>query len=162
MAYNFYLDLKGKTQGSIKGHSTKNGKGNSSSKGVVCHGFNYAIQTPHDAASGLPTGKRQHNSIVITKEVDSASPLIYHALATNETFPSAKLSFVRPDSNGKEVVFKTVELTNATISKIGYAVPRQSGHRESTSSRSESITFKFEELAVDGAKNGAIPHSLLG
>jgi hypothetical protein len=29
---------------------------------------------PRDAASGMPTGKRQHNPISVTKEVDKASP----------------------------------------------------------------------------------------
>jgi len=154
MAFQFYMEIKGKTQGSFKGESTKNGKSNGAAKGVVCHGFQYALQTPLDAASGLPTGKRQHNAVVITKEVDSTSPNLFHALATNEGFESAKLSFVKPDSSGKEVVFKTVELTNGTISKIDYAPPVRG-------KRSQSITLAYEELAVDGAKNGAIPHSLL-
>ena len=32
------------------------------------------IVSPRDPASGLPTGKRQHNDIVITKPIDKASP----------------------------------------------------------------------------------------
>jgi hypothetical protein len=38
--------------------------------------FNQAIVSPRDAASGLPTGKRQHKPIVITKELDKSSPLL--------------------------------------------------------------------------------------
>lgn len=37
-----------------------------------------------DAASGLPTGKRQHKPIQITKQVDKSSPLIMSALVNNE------------------------------------------------------------------------------
>lgn len=160
MAYQFYLSLKGKTQGSIKGGSTKSGKSSTSNSGIICHGFQYGVQSPRDPASGLPSGKRQHSPLVITKEVDQSSPLLYHALVTNEALDSAVLTFVRPDGSGKETVYHTVKLTNATISKIGYAVPRKSEHSGPAPSRSESITFIYEELAVDGAKNGAIPQSL--
>lgn len=36
--------------------------------------FNQAIVSPRDAASGLPTGKRQHKPVVFTKEYDKSSP----------------------------------------------------------------------------------------
>jgi type VI protein secretion system component Hcp len=39
---------------------------------------------PRDAASGLPTGKRQHKPISITKELDKSTPLLMQALCTNE------------------------------------------------------------------------------
>jgi len=32
------------------------------------------ITTPRDAASGLPTGKRQHKPVSLTKPIDKASP----------------------------------------------------------------------------------------
>lgn len=35
-----------------------------------------SINQPRDAASGLPTGKRQHKPVSITKPVDKASPLL--------------------------------------------------------------------------------------
>jgi hypothetical protein len=38
--------------------------------------FNQAIVSPRDAASGLPTGKRQHKPFVITKELDKSSPTL--------------------------------------------------------------------------------------
>ena len=34
----------------------------------------YSVKSPRDAASGLPTGKRQHGSVVISKEWGKASP----------------------------------------------------------------------------------------
>jgi type VI secretion system secreted protein Hcp len=155
MSFQFYLSVKGKKQGNIKGESTKNGKGQSSTKGVLCHGFQYAVESQYDAGTGQATGRRQHKPLVITREVDSATPILYHAMCTNEGFQTATLSFVRPDSSGKEVVFKTIELTNGSISKIEYAQPHKG-------KRSQAITLLYEEFAVDGAKNGAISHSLLG
>ncbi|OFX60651.1 MAG: hypothetical protein A2066_08240 [Bacteroidetes bacterium GWB2_41_8] len=38
--------------------------------------FNQAIVSPRDAASGLPTGKRQHKPVVFSKEYDKTSPVL--------------------------------------------------------------------------------------
>jgi len=73
---------------------------------------------PYDAASGLPTGKREHNPIVVTKEKDSASPLLLNAHYAQEVFASLNLSFVRPSSGAGEQVYATISLTNGAI--VGY------------------------------------------
>jgi len=38
--------------------------------------FEQEIVSPRDAASGLPTGKRQHKPFTITKELDKSSPVL--------------------------------------------------------------------------------------
>jgi hypothetical protein len=38
--------------------------------------FEQEIVSPRDAASGLPTGKRQHKPFVITMELDKSSPVL--------------------------------------------------------------------------------------
>ncbi|MDD5306609.1 MAG: type VI secretion system tube protein TssD [Deltaproteobacteria bacterium] len=53
----------------------------------------HEIVSPRDAASGLPTGKRMHKPLVITKEVDRSSPLLYSALVNNENLPKVELKF---------------------------------------------------------------------
>ena len=35
------------------------------------------VKSPRDAASGLPTGKRQHKPFSITKRIDKSSPVLY-------------------------------------------------------------------------------------
>ncbi len=50
-----------------------------------------AVTSPRDAASGLPTGKRQHKPFVITKELDKASPLLAKAAAGGTLIPRATL-----------------------------------------------------------------------
>jgi type VI secretion system secreted protein Hcp len=162
MAFQFYTSFTGKTQGKFKGGSPTKGHGGLSTKGFPCHAFSYALQAPTDSASGLPTGKRRNNPIVITKEFDSSSPNLFHALATNEGFTSATLSFVKPDSAGKEVVFHTIELTNGAIAGIRAVHPSSIRLAQPQSGkRFEAITLTYQEIAVDGAKNGTIPHSLL-
>ena len=80
MALNAYLRLKGAKQGVIQGSSTQRGQEGK----IVVVASNHEIIVPRDAATGLATGKRQHAPIIITKEIDKASPLLYTALVTNE------------------------------------------------------------------------------
>ena len=74
-------------------------------------GFTHAIISPRDPASGLPTGKRQHQPITITKELDKTSPLLLKAITTNENLTSVLIGLLR---NGQPVA--TIKLTNANIS----------------------------------------------
>jgi type VI secretion system secreted protein Hcp len=139
MPFESYVTFKGTKQGTIKGTSTK-GKHTSS---IPIQEFNFGLESPFDEHSGLPTGKRQHKPIVIVREVDDASPLLYQALCTNESFTSASLSFARPSSSGKSSIFRTIELTNATIRQISHA-PHTGGKRR------ERITLNYDTILVNG------------
>ena len=69
MALNAYLTLTGETQGDIKGSVTQAGREDS----IMVIATQHEIVSPRDAASGLPTGKRQHKPFVITKEIDKSN-----------------------------------------------------------------------------------------
>lgn len=58
--------------------------------------FENEVIAPRDAASGLPTGKRQHKPLTVTKPIDKASPMLYNALLTGETIPSIELAAGNP------------------------------------------------------------------
>ncbi len=95
-AQKFLLATVGTKQGSIKGNSkVKDHEGWLDIESVEVGGLAFAVENEvalrRDAASGLPSGKRQHKPIVITREVDSASPLIWQALATNESFKTVTI-----------------------------------------------------------------------
>ena len=149
MALNAYLWLEGETQGEIRGSVTQKGREDS----ILVIGANHEVISPRDAASGLPTGKRQHRPFTITKEVDVSSPPLYNALVNNENLVSFKLDFWRPSPTGKEVQFYTVELLNASISEIRFEMlnnkyPENMQHKER-----EHISFCYQKIVwtwVDG------------
>ncbi len=114
MALNAYLRLWGETQGEIKGSVTQAGREDS----ILIIGFNHGVVSPRDAASGLPTGKRQHEQLIVTKEVDKSSPLLMNVLVNNENITTLELRFWQPSASGQEVQFYTVKLTNASIAGI--------------------------------------------
>ena len=114
MALNAYLTAKGNKSGAIDGSVTQKGR----EKSVMVIAFSHEVVSPRDAASGLPTGKRMHKPLVITKEVDRSTPLFYNVLVTNEILTDVKLKFWRPSATGAEQQYYTIELTNASIASM--------------------------------------------
>lgn len=49
------------------------------------------VISPRDPTSGLPTGKRQHRPLIITKPVDKASPLLAKAAASGTPIPNVRV-----------------------------------------------------------------------
>lgn len=142
MALNAYLRLDGETQGEIKGSVTQAGREDS----IMIIGFSHEVISPRDAASGLPTGKRQHKPIVITKEIDMATPLLQMILVNNESIKSWKLEFWQPSKTGQEFQFYTIELMNASIAGIQAEMlnnkyPENMQHKER-----EHISFCYQKI----------------
>ena len=142
MALNAYLRLKGQTQGDIKGSVTQSGREDS----IMIIGTSHEVVSPRDAASGLPTGKRQHKPFNITKEVDKSSPLLYAVLVNNENVTEWKLQYWQPSASGREVQHYTVELVNASIASIRHEMlnnkyPENMQHKER-----EHIAFCYQKI----------------
>lgn len=114
MALNAYLTLTGETQGQIKGSVTQAGREDS----IEVYGWNHEVVSPRDAASGLPTGKRQHKPIIITKPIDKATPLLMNLLTNNENITDWSLHCWKPSRAGKEEQYYSVELVNANVASI--------------------------------------------
>ena len=142
MALNAYLKLTGETQGEIKGSVTQAGREDS----IAVIGFDQEITSPRDAASGLPTGKRQHGPLTIAKEVDKSSPLIYSAMVNNENITELELRCWQPSPTGQEVQHYTIQLENASISKIRQEMlnnkyPENMQHKER-----EHVSFCYQKI----------------
>lgn len=109
-----HLKVKGQTQGRIKGGSTLKGHEGTIEVEAVSH----EVLAPHSAASGLPTGKRQHKPLTITKAIDKSSPMLMSALTNNENISSWELMFYTKTGKGTEKLSYTIKLTNASIVSI--------------------------------------------
>lgn len=129
------MTVKGQKQGLFKGDNPA-AKGGANLINVF--GYQYSVISPRDPASGLPTGQRQHHPVVITHELDAASPQFFTAIATNENLVTVVINFFKSQTNGTEVNFYRVTLTNANISEF----------RQHTSGNSvlEDISFTFQKI----------------
>ena len=137
-ALNAYLSLSGETQGQIEGSSVQAGR-----EGMMeIYGFSHEVISPRDAASGLPTGKRQHLPITITKPVGQASPLLFGILTNDENITEWRLDFWRPSRSGKEFQYYSIILRGARIVGIrSEMVPTEDGHEVV-----EHVSFAYTEI----------------
>ena len=76
----------------------------------------HEVVSPRDAASGLPTGKRQHKPITITKRIDKSTPLLHSAQTNNENLTNVELKFYRLSASGQQQHYYTITLLNASVS----------------------------------------------
>jgi type VI secretion system secreted protein Hcp len=147
MALNAYLRLKGQKTGDIKGSVTQKGREGK----IMVIAASHEIVSPRDAASGLPTGKRQHKPIFITKEIDKASPLLHQALSNNETITEWELQFWAAQmkaaaGTGAEVQTYTIKLTNASIASIAMRMPNNKDPALMKFETYEEVGFTYAKI----------------
>ncbi|MCC6144368.1 MAG: type VI secretion system tube protein Hcp [Candidatus Hydrogenedentes bacterium] len=123
--------------------------------GIGVLGFSHEIVSPRDAASGLPTGKRQHKPITITKRIDKSTPLLMQSLVNNALIPTAVFRFLNRDDTGKVVNYYTIELENVYISSIISEAP----HFEEVSFVYQKITWTFEDGGITAQDDWESPVS---
>ena len=153
MASDAYLKMKGQKHGDVKGSVTQKGREGA----IMVIAAEHEIVSPRDPASGLPTGKRQHKPLVITKELDKSSPVLYAMLVTNEVIKEWELQFWASSKAGVEIQRYTVRLTGASISDIKFHMPNNKVPETAKLSEYEEISFiyqKIEWIWVDGGISG--------
>ena len=146
---NAYLTLKGAKQGDIKGSVTQKGHEGQ----IMVQAYNHEIVNPIDAATGMPTGKRQHKTLTILKEVDRSSPLLYTALRTNENIEEFTLRFYAASPTGQETQYFTITLTNARIAGIKAAMLDNLRPENVKIPFREEVAFTYQKITwtwVDG------------
>lgn len=79
---------------------------------IECLSFTQEMFQPRDAASGLPTGKRQHGPVTVTKRIDKSSPILARAMTQNEAITGV-FRFYRPNNEGAIEHYYTVEIAGA-------------------------------------------------
>ena len=95
------------------------------------------VTSPRDAASGQAAGKRQHQPVVITKQVDAATPNIFQALTTNEVIKEAKF----------HIGDLTITLKNATVSEQKLTGNKDSG--------TEQVSITYQTIMLEGFSKSA-------
>jgi type VI secretion system secreted protein Hcp len=119
-------------QFSAKGQKQGQLHGSDGSKTLIdISGFIEGVVSPRDPASGLPTGKRQHKPITITKEIDASSPLLYNACVSNENLTEVVINLY---SRGGSTPTTTVKLTNASCADLEH------------DGQIEKISFTFQKI----------------
>jgi type VI secretion system secreted protein Hcp len=109
-----YVSIDGAKTGQFKGNATSEGNEGK----IECIGFRYLVAVPHDAENGKSTGKRQHNPIVLIKNIDYSTPQLLQSASANESLRTVVIEFLKKSADGRQNIFYRITLTNASISQI--------------------------------------------
>jgi type VI secretion system secreted protein Hcp len=151
-----YTSITGTVQGDIKSDAIA---ANKAAEGKIeCLSFTSELQSPRDAATGLPSGKRLYKPVTLTMHFDGSTPKLLKAASTNEILKTVKIEFMKPNTNGVVGNFATVTLTNATIASIEEVVENKTTSDLVKSSFVIKISLTFQKIETDSM--GGTPSSM--
>ncbi len=144
MAETVHLYLKANGQ-DVKGESTQTSVGRKDS--IECVYYEQKVITAREAGSGMATGRRQYEPLLIRKRIDKSSPLLVKALVENAKIEGA-FKFFRPNPKGDGTTeqFYTVEIKDGRIASLKQMVPDTIVPASSTEPPLEEVTFVFHTI----------------
>lgn len=128
--------------------------------------YSHEVKSPRDAASGLPTGKRQHKPFTLVKPIDPASPLLMEHACAKSVIDVVSLTIVsnplieRKELEGQdfgnlEVTLEDAWITNFQVGGVSEtAGTGKSKPVEEVSFYYNKITFSYDAYDSLGNPNG--------
>ena len=137
----------------IQGNSTQTSLGRENS--IECLHYEQATITAREAGSGMATGRRQYQPLLIRKRIDKASPLLAKALCENQAIEGV-FKFFRPNPTGDGTTeqFYTVQIKQGRIASMRQIVPDTLVPATATEPPLEEITFVFHTIAWTYTEGG--------
>lgn len=145
------MTVTGQRSGQIKGEVVQ--KGREDMHKLLA--YSHEIVSPSDPASGLPTGKRQHQPFRIVKLLNQGSPLLMQAMTTSENLTSVVVDVWVTGGGGFETKLMTYKLTNARIISLRPWMPNRSDVSAQSYPPSEEIAFAYQNIEVTFQSTGA-------
>lgn len=150
----FYVTIRGVKQGVFKGQTTTAGHQDE----IMGFQYEFQLSAPVNASSGQASGRHQYTPITFTKVLDASSPELIQAASSNELLSLVEFDFVHSGADGKETVFQSIKLTNATISSVKeyMGFPGLNGQSDPRQLEDVSFTFQKIEISNNDGKTTAI------
>jgi type VI secretion system secreted protein Hcp len=135
-----YLKANGQD---IKGDTTRKGREGS----IECLYYEQGAAAPRDLVTGLATGKRTYQPLVVRKRIDAASPVLWKAFRTNQVI-DAVFRFYRPSpvTPVMPVQFYTVEIHGGRIVSMRDILPDALTPATASQPPLEEVTFAFKTI----------------
>ncbi|KFE71185.1 type VI secretion system tube protein TssD [Hyalangium minutum] len=155
MAETVHLYLKANGT-EIKGESTQVSLGREGS--IECVYYEQGVITARESGSGLATGRRQYQPLLIRKRIDKSTPLLMKALCENQVI-EATFKFFRPNPTGDGTTeqFYTTTFKQGRINTIKHVVPDTIVPATSKDPALEELTFVFHTISWTYT-NGGVTH----
>jgi type VI secretion system secreted protein Hcp len=137
-----YLSLKDSSGSAIRGSSEVVGREGS----IEVLSFAHGMSSPVDANSGKLMGGRLHHPMLVEKEIDRATPMLYMALARGQTLQSAEIKWYRIDHSGREIEYFNIMMRSVKITAVSPRVPNIKERASLIHNHMEQIELRYEEI----------------
>ena len=148
MAIDVYLQIEG-----IKGESRDTGHPD----WMECMTVDLGVHQPKSAASsssGHTVGRCHHDTVVIGRLSDLATPVLLQTCAMGRTVPRARIEFMCADGQGKPVKYFEIELENVLVTEIAPDVHEGQPMSEHLALAFSKITWRYTRQNVGGGTAG--------
>ncbi len=135
------LSITGEFQGVIEGSCDIEEREGT----ILVQAFDHAVEVPTDQR-GVAAGRRVHRPMMISKEIDKSTPMLYQALCEEENLTEVRLDWYRIDSMGTEELYFSIILENARIMRIHPWVPNVLDRRNEGLRHMEDVFFSYEKI----------------
>ena len=144
MAETVHLFLKANGN-DIKGDSSQSSLGRADS--IECVYFEEASKSAREAASGLATGRRHYEPLLIRKRIDKSTPLLAKALVNNEQVEGI-FKFFRPNPKGDGTTqqFFSVAIKGGRVFGQKLVVPNTLDAELVNEPPQEEVSFVFHTI----------------
>ena len=142
------LLAEGTKQGIFKAESTKNMLSDRSE----ITGYLQEVTSGREAASGMATGRRTHQPVIILKQSGASSPQFFQALCTNEVLKKVVIDFYKPDATtGSEINYYTVTLENVSVTGYKQFIGPLENEKFNPDNNSlfDEIKLTFQKITVE-------------
>ena len=116
------------------------------------HAFNYGVIIPADKNTGRLTAIRQHEDVILTKEIDNASPMLFKACCSGETLQKVIIDWYLINDQGEEKkyfvhTFDEVKIVGFKqyVSHVKNPINEGYGYQEEISLRFRKIELNHPE-----------------
>ncbi len=145
-----HLTLEGNNQGAIEGSCTIAGREGT----ILISAIEHTVDIPKSPQTGLPTGKRVHGPLTLTKEVDKSSPKLFQALCSGEQMSNVQLDMYRISPEGSEELYYTIKCENAIIVGVRTWMPNTLDAASETFGHMEDVSVTYEKIIWTWAPDG--------
>ncbi len=143
-----FVWFEGAKQGKIEGWNSWPGEDNikGTEGSSIVYSLEHRVHNPVDPATGLTTGRRQHDPVSLLKRKDKATPKLLQALVQNENL-QVQFKWFRPNTRGAgQVHYYTVKLSDARLVSIKEMLPSTIGEEAKQWHPLEEVQMTYNKI----------------
>ncbi|MFI4956484.1 MAG: type VI secretion system tube protein TssD [Gammaproteobacteria bacterium] len=120
--------------------------------------MNHLIEIPTDKHSGLLTGMRRHDAVLLKKAVDKSSVDLFQAVTTGRNLKEVVLRFYEINREGIEQEYYRITYEDVKITSFNTVLPNVKEAASERLPHIEEIALRYKRMTVNFV-NGNLTHS---